>query len=121
MGSRMEKWRPTICRSVSRAAGVVTGLLPIPQPMLLVGPGSSRRLGETLCGFGHTKILIVTDRTVSELKLAEALTEALTVEMETATMRPRFAERTRTFAAVHGKHKVEGRERRTHRFTWVAD
>ena len=24
-----------------RAAGVVTGLLPIPQPMLLVGPGSS--------------------------------------------------------------------------------
>ena len=28
-----------------KAAGVVTGLLPIPQPMLLVGPGSSGRLG----------------------------------------------------------------------------
>jgi len=49
------------------------------------------------------------------------LTETLTVELETATMRPLFAERTRSFSAVKGKHKVEGRERRTHRFTWVAD
>ncbi len=60
-----------------RAAGVVTGLLPIPQPMLLVGPGSSRRLGEALCGFGHRKILIVTDRTVAEMGLPDALTDAL--------------------------------------------
>jgi alcohol dehydrogenase class IV len=61
-----------------RAAGVVTGLLPIPQPTLLVGPGASRRLGETLCGFGHRKILIVTDPVVAELGLAKALTDALT-------------------------------------------
>ncbi len=61
-----------------RAAGVVTGLLPIPQPMLLVGPGASRRLGETLCGFGHRKILIVTDGIVAKLKLTKALTDALT-------------------------------------------
>ncbi len=60
-----------------RAAGVVTGLLPIPQPMLLVGPGSSRRLGEALCGFGHRKILIVTDRVVAEMGLPDALTRAL--------------------------------------------
>ena len=60
-----------------RAAGVVTGLLPIPQPMLLVGPGSSRRLGEALCGFGHRKILIVTDRIVAEMGLPDALTAAL--------------------------------------------
>ena len=33
-----------------KAAGVVTGLLPIPQPMLLVRPGASRRLGQALCG-----------------------------------------------------------------------
>jgi len=60
-----------------RAAGVVTGLLPIPQPMLLVGPGASRRLGQAICGFGHKKILIVTDRIVSGMGLPDALTKAL--------------------------------------------
>ena len=55
--------------TVMRAAGVVTELVPIPQPMLLVGPGASRRLGQALCGFGHRKILVVTDRTVHELSL----------------------------------------------------
>ena len=60
-----------------RAAGVVTGLLPIPQPMLLIGPGASRRLGEALCGFGHRKILIVTDPIVSAMGLPDALTKAL--------------------------------------------
>ena len=49
------------------------------------------------------------------------MTTTLTAELETATMRPVVAERTRTFSAVKGKHKVEGRERRTHRFTWVAN
>ncbi len=61
-----------------RAAGVVTGLLPIPQPMLLVGPGASRRLGEALVGFGHRKILIVTDSVVSAMGLPDALKAALT-------------------------------------------
>jgi len=60
-----------------RAAGVVTGLLPIPQPVLLVGPGSSKRLGEAICGFGHRKVLIVTDRVVAEMGLPNALTKAL--------------------------------------------
>jgi hypothetical protein len=43
------------------------------------------------------------------------MTTTLTAELETATMR------TRTFSAAKGKHKVEGRERRTHRFTWVTN
>ena len=60
-----------------KAAGVVTGLLPIPQPMLLVGAGASRRLGQTLNGFGHRKILIVTDRVVAGMGLPDALIEAL--------------------------------------------
>jgi alcohol dehydrogenase class IV len=60
-----------------KAAGVVTGLLPIPQPMLLVGPGASRRLGQTLCGFGHRRILIVTDRVVAQMGLPDALIKAL--------------------------------------------
>ena len=61
-----------------RAAGVVTGLLPIPQPTLLVGPGSSRRLGQTIAGFGHSRILIVTDAVVAKLGLLDGLTDALT-------------------------------------------
>ncbi|HYR00779.1 MAG TPA: iron-containing alcohol dehydrogenase [Casimicrobiaceae bacterium] len=63
--------------TVMRAAGAVTGLLPIPQPMLLVGPGASRRLGQAICGFGHRRILIVTDRVVSEMGLPNALIGAL--------------------------------------------
>jgi alcohol dehydrogenase class IV len=61
-----------------RAAGVVTGLLPIPQPVLLVGAGSSARLGEALAGFGHRRILIVTDAVVSGLGLTAPLIRALT-------------------------------------------
>lgn len=64
--------------AVMRAAGVVTGLLPIPQPMLLVGPGASRRLGQAIAGFGHRKILIVTDRAVRDRGLPDALAKALT-------------------------------------------
>jgi alcohol dehydrogenase class IV len=60
-----------------RAAGVVTGILPIPQPLLLVGEGSSRRLGEALAGFGHRKVLIVTDRGVDARGLPDALRKAL--------------------------------------------
>ena len=60
-----------------RAAGIVTGVLPIPQPVLLVGAGSSRRLGEALAGFGHRRVLVVTDKVVAGLKLHEGLVKAL--------------------------------------------
>lgn len=63
---------------IMRAAGLVTRHLPIPQPTLLVGPGSSARLGHAVCGFGHCKILIVTDHNVSSLSLLDGLTRALT-------------------------------------------
>ncbi len=60
-----------------RAAGVVTGLLPIPQPVLLVGPGSAARLGEALAGFGHRKVMLVTDRVVAQMGLPKTLLAAL--------------------------------------------
>ncbi len=60
-----------------KAAGVVTGLLPIPQPMLLVGPGATRRLAQALAGFGHRRILIVTDATIVQLGLLKGFTHAL--------------------------------------------
>ncbi|MFZ3082202.1 iron-containing alcohol dehydrogenase [Rhodoferax ferrireducens] len=64
--------------AVMRAAGLVTRLMPIPQPTLLVGPGSSARLGQAVCGVGHRKVLIVTDPIVSGLGLLNRLTQALT-------------------------------------------
>lgn len=46
------------------------------------------------------------------------VTEIITIEMETATMRPLVVDRARSFFAVHGDHRVDGRERRTQRFQW---
>jgi alcohol dehydrogenase class IV len=60
-----------------KAAGVVTGLLPIPQPILLVGAGASARLGQALAGFGHRRILVVTDPMVAKLGLLKPLVAAL--------------------------------------------
>ncbi|MCC7287957.1 MAG: iron-containing alcohol dehydrogenase [Burkholderiaceae bacterium] len=62
---------------LKRAAGVVTRRLPIPQPLLLVGAGAAARLGETIAGFGHRRLLLVTDRVITRLGLAAPLTAAL--------------------------------------------
>lgn len=64
--------------ALMRGAGLVTRFIPIPQPTLLVGPGSSARLGQAVAGFGHSKILIVTDSVISKLGLLKPLTDALT-------------------------------------------
>ena len=64
--------------AIMRGAGMVTRFIPIPQPTLLVGPGSSGRLGQAVAGFGHQKILIVTDSIISKLGLLKDLTDALT-------------------------------------------
>lgn len=60
-----------------KGAGKVTRYIPIPQPTLLVGPGSCARLGEVIAGFGHGKLLIVTDAVISKLGLLDGLTRAL--------------------------------------------
>ncbi len=61
-----------------KGAGKVTRYIPIPQPTLLVGPGSSVRLGEAVAGFGHAKLMIVTDSIIAKLGLLKGLTDALT-------------------------------------------
>jgi alcohol dehydrogenase class IV len=63
--------------AVKRAAGVATRLLPIPQPTLLVGPGSSARLGQTIGAFGHRKLLVVTDAVIAKLGLMQPCLDAL--------------------------------------------
>lgn len=64
--------------ALMKGAGLLVRFLPIPQPTLLVGPGSSGRLGQAVAGFGHSKILIVTDSIISKLGLLKDLTDALT-------------------------------------------
>jgi len=71
--------RTTALSAAMRGAGLAVRFLPIPQPTILVGPGSSGRLGQTIAGFGHTKILIVTDSIISKLGLLDDLTNALTL------------------------------------------
>ena len=64
--------------ALMRGAGMLLRYVPIPQPTLLVGPGSSERLGQAIAGFGHQRLLIVTDRIVAGLGLLRPLSEALT-------------------------------------------
>ncbi len=63
--------------AVMRVAGVVTRLLPIPQPLMLVGPGSSARLGQAVHDFGHRKVLIVTDAVIVRLGLMKPMLQVL--------------------------------------------
>jgi alcohol dehydrogenase class IV len=62
---------------LKRVVGAVTRLLPIGQPTMMVGPGSSARLGQAVASHGHRKVLIVTDAVVSQLGLMEPLLQAL--------------------------------------------
>lgn len=64
--------------ALMKGAGAVTRLLPIPQPALLVGAGSSARLGQAVAAFGHRRLLIVTDPVIVRLGLLQGLTDALT-------------------------------------------
>ena len=73
-----DSMRATGLGALMKGAGLVTRFIPIPQPTLLVGPGSSGRLGQAVAGMGHSKILIVTDSIISKLGLLKDLTDALT-------------------------------------------
>jgi alcohol dehydrogenase len=63
--------------ALMKGAGKVTRYIPIPQPTLLIGPGASVRLGEAIAGFGHAKLMIVTDPIVAKLGLLKGLSDAL--------------------------------------------
>ncbi len=63
--------------ALMKGAGKLIRFIPIPQPTLLVGSGSSGRLGQAVAGFGHRKLLIVTDAVIAKLGLLKSLTDAL--------------------------------------------
>jgi alcohol dehydrogenase class IV len=62
---------------IKRAAGAVTRLVPIPQPLLLVGPGAALRLAAAVADFGHRRVLVVSDAQLAGLGLLAPLTDAL--------------------------------------------
>lgn len=62
---------------IKRAAGAVTRLVPIPQPLLLVGPGSALRLVAAVAEFGHRRVFVVSDAQLARLGLLAPLTDAL--------------------------------------------
>jgi alcohol dehydrogenase class IV len=63
--------------TLKKAAGAVTRVVPIPEPVLLVGAGSAARLGEAIGDFGHRRLLLVTDGVITKLGLMKPLTDAL--------------------------------------------
>jgi alcohol dehydrogenase len=63
--------------ALMKGAGKFTRYIPIPQPTLMVGPGSSARMGEVIAGFGHSKVLIVTDGVIAKLGLLNGIQNAL--------------------------------------------
>jgi alcohol dehydrogenase class IV len=62
---------------LKRAAGVVTRRLPIPQPLLMVGPGASLRLAQAVADFGHRKVFVVTDAVIVKLGLLQPMLDTL--------------------------------------------
>jgi len=64
-------------RTLKRAAGALTRLLPITPPVLLVGPGSALRLAHAVADFGHRRVLLVTDGVITQLGLAAPFADAL--------------------------------------------
>lgn len=64
--------------ALMKGAGYVTRFMPIAQPTLLVGPGSSARLGQAVAGFGHRKVMIVTGGFTVRGGLLTPMTDALT-------------------------------------------
>ena len=56
---------------------MLTRYIPIPQPTLLVGPGSSARLGELIAGFGHRRLMIVTGEFTLRRGLMQPMMDAL--------------------------------------------
>lgn len=61
-------------QQVMKAAARV---IPMPIPLLLTGPGSSRKLAENIAVRGLKHVLVVTDKVLMDLKLPQGLLDAL--------------------------------------------
>ena len=52
-------------------------IIPFPQPVLLTGPGSVNKLAENIKVRGLKHVLVVTDKVLMKLKLADGLLASL--------------------------------------------
>ncbi len=75
--STTESMRFATFGALMKGVGKIMRFIPIPQPELLVGPGSSGQLGQAVAGSGHAKILIVTGGSLPRRGLLKPLTDAL--------------------------------------------
>ena len=64
--------------ALMKGVGMLTRFLPIPQPTLLVGPGSSAQLGQAVSACGHRRVMIVTGGFAVRGGLLTPMTDALT-------------------------------------------
>ncbi len=56
---------------------LVTRLIPQPMPMIYCGPGSTRQLAEHIARGGQRSVLLVTDKIIQQLGVADPLCEVL--------------------------------------------
>lgn len=61
-----------------RLVAPIVRVLPLPQPMLMVGPGSSQRMATLISGWGHLSWLVVVDPAVAGLPVMASVMAALT-------------------------------------------
>ena len=67
-------------RTQQQVMKVAAKVIPFPVPLLLTGPGSVQQLAENVRIRGLKHVLVVTDKVLMKLKLADGLLEALTEE-----------------------------------------
>lgn len=72
-----DKTRAIALPAAKRVAGLFTRFIPIPRPTLLVGPGASLRLAETIGGFGHRRVFVVADPVLARMGLVDPFMAAL--------------------------------------------
>lgn len=64
-------------RTQHQVMKVASAILPFPIPVLLTGPGSVGKLAENIRVRGLKHVMVVTDKVLMELKLADSLLESL--------------------------------------------
>lgn len=70
--------KKTMYRAQHQVMKTASKVIPIPVPVLLTGPGSVKKLAENIAVRGVKKVLVVTDKILMDLKLADGLLDSLT-------------------------------------------